>query len=49
MIALQGFSRMGSFRPRMLDGPHNIPGLAAVSLLTWSIALARKREDLQGF
>jgi hypothetical protein len=40
---------MEPFRPSMMDGPHNIPSLATVSLLTWSIALARKREDLQGF
>jgi len=39
---------MGPFRPSMMDGPHNIPILASVSLLTWPLALARKREDLQG-
>jgi hypothetical protein len=36
--------------PAKHDGsPHNIPNLAKVSLLAWSLALARKREDLQGF
>jgi hypothetical protein len=33
----------------MMDGPNNIPNLATVSLLTWSLAFARKGEDLQGF
>jgi hypothetical protein len=33
----------------MMDGPHNIPSLATVSLLTSSIALAKKRDDLQDF
>jgi hypothetical protein len=40
---------MGPFRQSMIDGPHSIQGLATVSLLIWSIALARKIEDLQGF
>ena len=40
---------MGPFRPSMMDGPHNIPNLATVSLLTWSLALARNRENLQDF
>ena len=40
---------MGPFRPSMMDGPHNIPSFATFSLLTWSIALARKIEDLQVF
>ena len=40
---------MRPFRQSMMDGPHNILIFATVSLLTWSLALARKRENLQGY
>ena len=40
---------MGPFRPSMMDGPHNIPSLATVSLLAWSLALARNSEFCRAF